>query len=299
MKVGFVGLGKMGLPMTKNLLKAGFEVWVVSRSRGPIEAAVAAGAREAESPADLARRVDVALTCVPLPETVEEVYLGEKGLLAGARPGMIMADHSTVGPDLNRKIEAAAKEKGVSFLDAPVSGGPMGAEAGTLSIMVGGEREAFEKALPVFRAMGRHVVHFGPSGSGSVVKLINNMLVGIHELAISEALLLATRAGIDLAQLYELLMNSTGASAMLARSFPFIKERDFEARFSIDLLHKDLRLLLEMAEQLGVAVPGGRLAFDAVDEAKKAGHGHLDIASMLLPMEERHGVRVGSGGADD
>jgi len=292
MKVGFVGLGKMGLPMTKNLLKAGFEVWVVSRSRGPIEAAVAAGAREAENPADLARRVDVALTCVPLPETVEEVYLGESGLLSGARPGLILADHSTVGPELNRKIEAAAKEKGAAFLDAPVSGGPMGAEAGTLSIMVGGEREAFEKALPVFRAMGRHVVHFGPSGSGSVVKLINNMLVGIHELAISEALLLATRAGIDLDQLYEMLMNSTGGSAMLARSFPFIAARDFAARFSIDLLHKDLRLLLEMAEQLGIDVPGGRLAYAAVDEAKKAGYGELDIVSMLLPMEERHGVEV-------
>lgn len=299
MKVGFVGLGKMGLPMTKNLLKAGFEVWVVSRSRGPIEAAVAAGAKEAESPADLARRVDVGLTCVPLPETVEEVYLGEQGLLAGAHPGLILADHSTVGPDLNRKIEAAAKEKGVAFLDAPVSGGPMGAEAGTLSIMVGGDKEAFEKALPVFRAMGRHVVHFGPSGSGSVVKLINNMLVGIHELAISEALLLATKAGIDLHQLYELLMNSTGASAMLQRSFPFIAARDFAARFSIDLLHKDLRLLLEMAEQLGVEVPGGRLAYQAVDEAKAAGYGHLDITSMLLPMEERHGVQVRNRSAED
>lgn len=131
MKVGFVGLGTMGLPMTKNLLKAGFEVVVVSRSRGPIEAAVALGAKEAANPADLAAQVDVALTCLPMPETVEAVYLGENGLLAGARPGTILADHSTVSPALNRKIFEAARAKGVHFLDAPVSGGPMGAEAGS------------------------------------------------------------------------------------------------------------------------------------------------------------------------
>lgn len=295
MRVGYVGLGKMGLPMAKNLLKAGYEVWVVSRSRGPIEQALAAGAKEAASPADLASRVDVALTCVPLPQTVEEIYLGENGLLAGAHEGLILADHSTVGPELNRKIEACAREKGVAFLDAPVSGGPMGAEAGTLSIMVGGDEAAFQKVLPVFRALGRHVVHFGPSGSGSVVKLLNNMLVGVHELALSEVLLMASKAGIDLHQLYELLMNSTGASAMLARSFPFIAERDFAARFSIDLLLKDLGLLLEMAGQLGIQPKTGQLAYEAVAATKASGYGELDVASILLPLEEAYGVKVCAG----
>lgn len=296
MKVGFVGLGTMGLPMTKNLLKAGFEVVVVSRSRGPIEAAVALGAKEAANPADLAAQVDVALTCLPMPETVEAVYLGENGLLAGARPGTILVDHSTVSPALNRKIFEAARAKGVHFLDAPVSGGPMGAEAGTLTIMCGGEPEAFAKAKPVFEAMGKVVVLVGPVGSGSVVKLINNLLVGVHTAALAEAFVMGAKAGIDSRVLYEILKHSTGHSYMMDRTVPLIQERDFAQRFAIDLLYKDMRIATQLAEELGVPLRLGRVAEAMVGEAQAQGHGREDVAAIIRPLEKAVGVEVRAAG---
>lgn len=292
MKVGFVGLGTMGLPMTKNLLKAGFEVVVVSRSRGPIEKAVALGAKEAASPADLAAQVDVALTCLPMPDTVEEVYLGENGLLTGARPGTILADHGTVSPSLNRKIYEAARAKGVHFLDAPVSGGPMGAEAGTLTIMCGGDLEAFEKAKPVFEAMGKFVVLVGPVGSGSVVKLINNLLVGVHTAALSEAFVMGAKAGIDSRVLYEILKHSTGHSYMMDRTVPLIQAGDFAQRFSIDLLYKDMRIATQLAAELGVPLRLGRVAETMVGEAQQQGHGREDVAAIIRPLEKAVGVEV-------
>lgn len=287
MKVGFIGLGKMGLPMTKRLLDGGFSVVVKSRSRGPVEQALIWGATEAATPAEMASQVDLLLTCLPYPQTVEEVYTGQDGIFAGARDGLVVADHSTVGPSLSRRMYEEARKVGASFLDAPVSGGPMGAEAGTLSIMVGGDEEAFEKAQPAFAVMGRFVERFGPSGSGSVVKLINNMLVGIHEVALSEALILAERSGINLEQLYQLLTNSTGDSAMLRRSFPFIAKRDFDARFSINLLLKDLGLLMEMAEELGFVPESGALAIREMTLAREQGLGELDVSAVHLQLEKR------------
>ncbi len=292
MKVGFVGLGTMGLPMTKNLLKAGFEVWVVSRSRGPIEEACSLGAKEASSAKDLASMVDIALTCLPMPDSVEEIYFGENGLLAGAHDGLILADHSTVSPELNHKINAAAIERGISFLDAPISGGPMGAEAGTLTIMCGGEEEIFNIAYPVFEAMGRKIVLVGSTGSGSVAKLINNLLVGVHTAALSEAFVLGEKAEIDPHVLHDILKVSTGHSFMIDRTIDLIQDRDFAQRFSINLLYKDMKLATSMAEQLGVPLRLGAVSEAMIGRAQVEGHGGEDVAATIRPLEKEVGVEV-------
>jgi 3-hydroxyisobutyrate dehydrogenase/2-hydroxy-3-oxopropionate reductase len=292
MQLGYVGLGSMGLPMALNLLKAGFALQVVSRSRGPIERALAAGAREAAGYAALAAACDVVSTCLPMPADVERVYLEPDGLVAHARPGAVLIDHSTVGPDTCRKIDAAARARGVHFLDAPVSGGPAGAQAGTLAIMVGGERAVFERVRPVLDAMGKTVVHLGPSGSGAVAKLINNLLVGVHQRALIEMLLVGHKAGIDLDGLYQVLMGSSGRSAVLEMMYPRLKARDFAPRFRTELLHKDLRLALEMAAEHGVRSVTGEAALAATAAAMAAGLGREDTLAMLLPLEQEAHTRL-------
>lgn len=292
MKVGFIGLGTMGLPMTKNLLKANFEVWVFSRSRGPIEEAVHLGAKEAKSAAELASHVDVVMTALPMPDDIMTVYFGEEGILAGAKPETILVDHSTVGPDLNHKIYHAAREKGAHFLDAPISGGPMGAEAGTLTIMVGGDKEIFDRAYPVFQAMGKKILHMGESGNGSITKLINNMLVGIHTAAMSEAFVLGAKAGIDSNLLAEVIKNSTGHSYMIDRVLPLIQQRDFKHRFSIDLLYKDMGIAVELGNQILVPLELTKLAEKMIGEAKEQGHGSEDIAAIIKPVEKKSHAEV-------
>jgi 3-hydroxyisobutyrate dehydrogenase len=291
-KVGFIGLGTMGLPMTMNLLKNGHEVHVVSRSRGPIEKAVAAGAIEAAGPADLAAKVEILLTCLPMPHTVEEIYLGTEGILSGAHEGLIIADHSTVSPELNQKVYNAAKEKGVHFLDAPISGGPMGAEAGTLTIMCGGDKTPYQTALPVFEAMGRKIVLVGPIGSGSVVKLINNMLFGINVAAVSEAMVLAEKAGIPQDTLHDIIKVSTGHSLGYDRIYPLITERNFSPLFSVDLLYKDMKIAVNLAEHLGTPLGVGRTATEMVGAAQEEGHGSEDVAATIRPIETRTETKI-------
>ncbi len=292
LKVGFIGLGTMGFPMTYHLIDAGFDVTVMSRSRGPIEKALARGAKEATSYRELAEAVDVVCTCLPMPDTIEQVYFGENGLLEGAGDGLILVDHSTVSPELNKKIAAAASERGAHFLDAPISGGPMGAEAGTLTIMVGGEEEIFQKAFPVFEAMGRHIVRVGETGSGSVAKLINNLLVGIHTAALSEAFVMGAKAGIGSDVLLDIIRHSTGYNNMMDRCLPLIEDRDFAQRFSIKLLHKDMRIALDMAEKLGVSYELTQLAEQKVGEAGRQGFADEDISAIVKPYEKEAGTVV-------
>ncbi|MFV9510015.1 NAD(P)-dependent oxidoreductase [Tepidibacillus sp. LV47] len=292
MKVGFIGLGTMGFPMTKNLLKAGFQVFVFSRSRGPIEKAVELGAIEAKTAKELAEQVDVVLTALPMPDDIKKVYFGGEGILAGAKPGTILIDHSTVGPHLNLQIYENAKEQGVHFLDAPISGGPMGAEAGTLTIMVGGDKEIFDQARPVFEAIGKTILYMGKTGNGSIAKLINNMLVGIHTAALSEAFVLGAKAGIGIEALYEVIKSSTGWSYMIDRCYPLIKSRDFEQRFMIDLLYKDMGLATDMADQILVPVRLAKVAKDMIGDAKEAGYGHEDVAATIKPLEKKAHVEV-------
>lgn len=291
MKIGFIGLGTMGLRMTKNILKAGFETHVVSRSRPPINEAVSLGAIEAETPKALLEKVDIVLTCLPLPHSIIDVYEGENGLIAGASEGKIVIDHSTVSPELNKRVSEQLEARGAAFIDAPVSGGPMGAEAGTLTIMCGGKEQAFEKTLPVLKAVGDYVVHVGETGSGSVIKLINNMLVGVHMSALSEAFVLGAKANIHPEVLFDIIKRSSGFSKSMDWSVEAIMDREFAQRFSIDLLHKDMGLALELGAGLNVPLEVVKLAEKIVANAKKE-HGHEDISAIIRPLEKEVGVEV-------
>ncbi|GAA4703306.1 NAD(P)-dependent oxidoreductase [Brevibacillus fulvus] len=290
-KIGFIGLGTMGLPMTKNLLKAGFPVYVVSRSRGPIETAVSLGAVEAANPRDLAEKTDILLTCLPLPDTIEQVYFGANGLLEADLQGKLIIDHSTVSPLLNKRVYAAIAEKGGSYMDAPISGGPMGAEAGTLAIMCGGAKSDYDRAQPVFAAMGQHLFHVGEIGTGSIVKLMNNYLIGVHTAALAETFILATKAGVDTNIMYDIISASTGDSKMLHRIVPLVHQRDFAARFSNELLYKDMKLAGELAEAYELEMPINRLAEQKYALAKEK-YPKEDMAALFKIYEEQTGIVV-------
>ena len=291
MKVGFIGLGTMGLPMTRHLVEAGYETYVVSRSRGPIEKALAFGAVEASSPKALMETVDIVMTCLPLPSTIHDVYDGANGLIAGASPGKIVIDHSTVDRATNEWASSSLKEKGASFLDAPISGGPMGAEAGNLTIMCGGEEDAYERALPVLKAFGDYIVRVGETGSGTTVKLLNNMLIGVHQSALAECYVMAEKAGADPAVAYEVIKRSAGFSKSMDWAVNAILDRQFEARFSINLLHKDIGLALKLADDIGMPLDVVKLGAEKVAKAKEK-YGDQDVSAIIRPLEEATGTIV-------
>ena len=291
MRVGFAGLGHMGMPMARNLLRAGFEVWVWNRSRSKAEALAQEGARVADSPAHLARETEVTLACLADVPAVEAVFLGPEGLVEGARPGQVLADHSTVGPGTTRRVYEAVRARGAWFLDAPISGGPEGARNATLTLMVGGDAPAFEKALPVFRAMGRKVVLMGPSGAGTATKLANQLLVGVHTLASCEAVLLARRAGVDLDRLGEVLMASWGASRMLERNLPRLRDRD-DGPSPAPLRHlvKDLGLVADLARRVGLPVPLTEEALALYRRASEQGLRDHDLTAVARLLEGESGA---------
>ncbi|HID85760.1 MAG TPA: NAD(P)-dependent oxidoreductase [Anaerolineae bacterium] len=299
MRVGLIGLGNMGRPMARNLLKAGFELTVHNRSRPPVEEMVRAGARGATSPREVAQHCEVLLTSLPTPPVVEEVLLGEGGALAGAKPGDIFVDTSTIDPSTARRIAAATRERGVEFLDAPVSGGTTGAAAATLTVMVGGDEGAFERARPVLEAIGRNIHYLGPSGSGCIVKLCNQILVGINQAAVAEALVLGAKAGVDPEAMYEVLSTSLGTSAVLQRAAPnFILKGQFEPGFTIDLLYKDLQLATGLGKETGVRLLLTNLAQQVYEEARALGWGGKDVAAVILPLERLADVGVRSAGGE-
>lgn len=293
MKVGFIGLGNMGRPMVRRLLKAGYSVVVHSRSPGPAQELAREGAVPAFSPQEVAASCDTVLTCVTLPSDTDAVYLGPRGLIPHARPGHLFIEHSTIGPQQARRLYNEAKVKSASFLDAPVSGGVQGATEGTLAIMVGGEQEAFDRAKPVLNVLGKYVRLAGPSGAGAVVKLVNQMLVAINLAGAVEGLVLATRAGVDPTVTMEVLKNSTGSSATLLSAGSRMLERDFAPRFALKLLLKDMRLVAEVGNEAGVRLLAGALAREFVAEGCAAGYGEQDIAAVVRPLEELVGVTVG------
>ena len=285
MKVGFIGLGKMGRPMSMNLLKSGFELTVHNRSRGVVQELAGMGAHPANSPLEVAWQSDVVLTCLPTPESVEEVYLGPTGLLSAARPGQVLVDHSTVGLDTSKRLGEVAAAKGAGFLDAPVSGGPLGAQNGTLTIMVGGDPEVFQKALPVFEAMGKSIHHVGPAGSGTIVKLVNQLLVCINMAGVVEGVILGTKAGVDPQVILDVLGTSFGGSAMLTRAIPLFLQRSFEPGTPINLILKDQKLIHDLAGELGVRLLMGSQARSIFDEARALGLGEKDMAALVIPQE--------------
>lgn len=292
LRVGFSGLGRMGRPMAANLLRAGFTLVVHNRSRGAVDALTAKGARAADRPEQVAAASDVVLTCLPDPRAVEEVYLGSHGLVGAARNGHIFVDTSTVGPDTSRHLGKVLAGRGASFLDAPVSGGVAGAEAASLTIMVGGDAEAFERVRPVLAALGEKLHHVGPSGSGTVVKLANQLLVGIHVAAVAEAMVLGVKAGADPRAMLEVISTSYGGSRMLERVVPLLLERRFDGGTPVDLIRKDLGLIADLAAQLDVPLAVGDAARSVFDTASAADHGGMDMAAVALPLERLAGVEV-------
>ena len=286
--IGFIGLGRMGMPMAINLLKAGFQLIVYNRSRVKVDEMVRLGAQGAYSAKETTQACDVLLTCLPDVSTVKEVFLGEQGILLEARPGQIFVDHSTVGPTTSKDLGLIANRQNACFLDAPISGGVERATDATLTIMVGGELEVFRKTLPVFQAIGSNIKYAGPQGAGSTVKLINQLLVGIHSLGAAEALLLGIHAGADPELLLDILGTSWGSSFMLSRNGQKMIDRDFDnAKAPSQLLIKDMGLVTELASEIGIPIPCGNQTFNIFQEATNHGIEELDIASVITLLEKR------------
>lgn len=289
--VGFVGIGIMGGGMAANLVKAGFEVVVWNRTRSKAEAV--AGATVADSPADVAGRCDVILICVSDSPDVVEVVEGAGGVLEGMRTGSLVVDHSTISPSVTRQLAEKVTEAGGSWVDAPVSGGSEGAANGTLSIMVGGLDADVARAMPYFEAMGKTITHVGPVGSGQLVKLVNQMLVVINQLAVSESLLFAEAAGLDLDATLQAVTGGAAGSWMLANRGPQMVARDWRPGFTIDLQQKDLRLVLEAADELGVPALGTSLAFNLYRTLQAQGLGSEGNHAMVKALEKMTGIEVG------
>jgi 3-hydroxyisobutyrate dehydrogenase-like beta-hydroxyacid dehydrogenase len=290
--IGFIGLGQMGAPMVRNLIQAGYRPVIHNRSRAIVDAIAAEGADPASSAREVAERVEVLFTCVGYPADVERVYLGEDGAIEGARAGQVFCDLSTVGPATHHLIAGRLGEQRVGYLDAPISGGTSGAKAGTLTIMVGGQAEHFERVRPMLEVMGQNIHLVGPTGAGATIKLVNQMMNLICTLGSIEGLVLATKAGIDPELAYEILRTSSGASRSLDGVAQSALSRDFEPGFTADLMHKDVSLAVSLGRDLGVRLLSGSLAEQMIQEARGTGLGGKTPAAALLVHERIAGVEV-------
>lgn len=291
-KIGFVGLGIMGKPMSKNLLKAGHTVTVYDIVPAGMEEVAAAGAEKGSSPEDVARRSDIVITMVPDGPEVEQAVLGENGVLAGARKGSIVVDMSSISPIVAQKVGAACEAKGVEFLDAPVSGGEPKAIEGTLAIMVGGKREVFDKVEPLLKTLGSTVTLTGKIGAGNVTKLANQIMVACNIAAMSEALVLATKAGLDPEVVFNAVKAGLAGSNVLNVKAPMVYSRNFKPGFRIRLHQKDLRNALMAAESLKVSLPLTSAVQNMLIDLMNNGKGDLDHSAIVQVIENASAVEV-------
>jgi 3-hydroxyisobutyrate dehydrogenase len=291
-RLGFIGLGIMGKPMARNLLKAGYAVTVYTRKREAVEALMTDGAQGASSPREVAERADIVITMVTDTPDVQQVVLGPNGALAGLRSGTTIIDMSTISPTATREIAATCQAKGIHFLDAPVSGGEGGAIAGTLSIMVGGEADVFNACLPVFQALGKNIIHVGPSGAGQLVKLCNQIAVAVTNMAMSEALIFAAKAGVNLEKMHQAISGGAAGSWQLTNLGPRIFQRDFAPGFMVKLQQKDLRLVLQEADQLQLALPATGLVHSLFNALETMGAGNEGTQALVKVLERLAGVEV-------
>ncbi|WP_352419328.1 NAD(P)-dependent oxidoreductase [Proteiniborus sp.] len=293
MKIGFIGLGVMGKRMATNVLKGGYELTVSDLNKDSVKDLQQLGAKAAETPAEVAQNSDVVLTSLPNSAIVENVILGKKGILEGAKEGTIIVDLSSITPKSIQNIAKKASQKGVEVLDAPVSGGAAGAEKGTLTIMVGGKNEVFEKVLPVLNCIGTKVNHVGEVGAGDTVKLVNNLLLGANMVAVAEALALGVKAGLKPEILYNIISKSSGSSyALTAKYNNFIAKGNFEPGFMIDLQYKDLQLAVDTSKDLKMPLVMGNLAQQMFEMARAKGLGTEDISAVLKLYEEWGNIEV-------
>jgi 2-hydroxy-3-oxopropionate reductase len=285
-RVGFIGLGAMGRPMAGNLLEAGFPLVVHSRSPAPVDATVGRGAERGTSPADVAARSDVVITMLPDTPDVEQVVAGRDGVFAGVRPGMLIIDMSTISPLAVRKLAREAEAHGCDFLDAPVSGGDIGARNAMLSIMVGGKEAAFNRAMPIFQAMGKTILLIGDSGAGQITKAANQILTSIHIEAVAEALVFAAKAGVDPVKVRQALMGGAAYSRILEFHGQRMIERNFKPGFRMRLHRKDLDITVEAGRAYGAALPVTAQVRELMTETINDGQGDMDNSSFVLLLEK-------------
>ncbi len=285
-RIGFIGLGAMGKPMTRNLMKAGYPVNVLTRTRSKIGDLLADGAVWCNTPKEIAQKSDVVITMLPDTPDVELVFGGKDGVFEGARPGMLLIDMSTVSPIAVRKLAREAEARGCDFLDAPVSGGDIGAQNGTLSIMAGGGESAFQRAMPVFQAMGKTILLIGDSGAGQITKAANQILTSITTEAVAEALVFAAKAGVDPAKVRQALMGGSASSHILENHGKKMLERNFKPGFRMRLHRKDLDITLDAGKAYGAALPVTAQVRELMTETLNDGQGDMDNSSFLLLLEK-------------
>ena len=286
-KIGFIGVGVMGKPMSLNLIKAGYRMVVYDVNHKPLEELQGEGATIVKSSKEVSAEADIIITSLPKSEDVEKVILGEAGVIEGIKPESIVIDMSTTDPSVSRKIARVLSKKGIKMLDAPVSGGQIGAEAGTLAIMVGGDEECYNRCLDIFNAMGKKIYYCGGNGNGQVVKITNNLLAGINIVASAEALAMGVKAGVDLKVLFDAISASSGQNFIMqfyatAKAF----RGDFEPGFMADLMYKDLGLAMKLAKEERIPLPMGALAHQTFSLANAKGLGKKDFTILVKMMED-------------
>lgn len=284
-RIGFIGLGIMGKPMARNLMRAGYRLTVYNRSRAAIDELVAEGATAGTSPADVARHSDVVITMVPDSPDVEAVVLGEAGVLAGAHEKLLIIDMSTIAPVVARRVARAAAERGVPMLDAPVSGGDKGAIAGTLSIMVGGDTADFERARPILEVMGKTITHCGPSGAGQTVKACNQVVVALVIEAISEAFVLGSKAGVNPEIILRVLSGGLAQTRVMDMRGPNMIRHTFTPGFKAKFHRKDLGIIMDTAREYGVALPVTGIVNQMFTTLVETGRGDLDHSALMTVIE--------------
>ncbi len=290
MKVAFIGLGTMGIPMALNILNAGLELTVHNRTRDKEEIPAKAGALQAGSPREAAAGAEIIITCVSDTPDVEAVILGEDGVIHGARAGSIVVDMSTISPSATRQIAEALGEKGIKMIDAPVSGGSEGAQKGTLSIMVGGEAEDLEKVDPVLRAMGTTITHIGPVGAGQLTKAINQIVVGGTFWSVAEGVILGIKAGLDMDKVIQAVGGGAAGSWALSNRSKNMIKNDYPLGFKVKLHRKDLNIALEIARELGVTMPLTAYLEQVETGLIARGHADEDLSAVARSIREQSGL---------
>jgi 2-hydroxy-3-oxopropionate reductase len=291
--IGFIGLGIMGKPMARNLLKAGYPLLVHNRSRASVEELANEGAAPAANAYEVAAAADILITMLPDSPDVEQVYNGPEGVFTGARPGALLIDMSTISPVVARKLAADAEGRGCEMLDAPVSGGEAGAVGATLSIMIGGKAAAVERAMPVFQKLGKNIVYVGDAGAGQIAKAANQIVVGVTIAAVSEALVLAAKAGVDPAKVREVLLGGFAQSKILDAHGQKMLERNFKPGFRIRLHEKDLKIALASGSEYGVPLFVTGIVAQMMAAMKSTGRGDLDHAALINLIEDLAAKKLG------
>lgn len=292
LKVGYIGLGLMGKSMARNILKAGFPLWVHNRSREVVQELVAEGAQEAFSPQEAAAQVDILITNLPDSPDVELVALGEHGVLHGAKEGMIFIDHSTIKPATARMIAAEFEKKGIASLDAPVSGGDIGAREGTLTIMVGGNAQALEKSMPVLKAEGKSITHVGESGAGQIAKAANQIMVAAQMVAMGELLMFAKKAGADPQRVVEAIRGGAAQCWTLDVKPPRLFAGNRSPGFKAYMQAKDLAIVQETARQYGIPLPSAGVHAQLFYAMLEMGMAELDNSAVIGVLETLAGSQL-------